>query len=84
MRSDEIRDRVERSYERYEWTTEQRDVFDKFINEQYANYENPKKTVCAYQDTLNQVVVTLKNPFFIFCQELLDTGGYKRTDIHCN
>ena len=63
MRSDEIRGRVERSYEKYGWSKEQREVFDKFINERFANYENPKKTVCAYQDTLNQVVRTLKKPF---------------------
>jgi integrase len=63
MRSDEIRGRVERNYERYQWTTEQRDVFDKFINERYANYENPKRTICTYLDMLNQVVLILKKPF---------------------
>ncbi|KYK27720.1 MAG: hypothetical protein AYK19_21320 [Theionarchaea archaeon DG-70-1] len=63
MRSEEIRERVEQSYEKYGWTDRQKEVFDKFIEERYANYANPKNTVCSYLDLLNSIVPKIKKPF---------------------
>jgi len=63
MRSEEIRERVEKSYEKYGWTDNQREVFDKFIRERYANYANPRNTVCSYLDLLNLIVPKIKKPF---------------------
>jgi len=63
MRSEEIRKRVEKSYEKYGWTDEQIEVFDKFIKERYANYANPKNTVCSYLDLLNSIVPRIQKPF---------------------
>jgi hypothetical protein len=40
-----------------------KEVFEKFIRERYANYPNPKNTVCSYLDLLNQIVLKIKKPF---------------------
>ena len=63
MRSEEIRERVEKSYRKYGWTEEQKEVFEKFIKERYANYAKPRNTVRSYLDVLNQIVLKIKKPF---------------------
>jgi len=63
MRSEEIRGRVDNSYEKYGWTDNQKEVFEKFIKERYANYANPKNTVGQYLDLLNSIVLKIKKPF---------------------
>jgi len=63
MRSDEIRERVEKSYNKYGWTEEQKEVFEKFIKERYAYFAKPKNTVRSYLDVLNQIVLKIKKPF---------------------
>ena len=63
MRSDEVRERVKKSYKKYGWIKEQKEVFNKFIEERYANYDNPKNTIRSYLDLLNQIVLKLKKPF---------------------
>jgi integrase len=63
MRSEEIAERVEKSYEKYQWTEEQKAVFERFIRERYANYPNPRNTVRSYLDLLNQIVLKIKKPF---------------------
>jgi hypothetical protein len=63
MRQDEFQRRVDSSYEKYGWTKEQRAVFDKFVNERYANFRKPENTLRSYLDLLNQVVLKIKKPF---------------------
>ena len=63
MESEELRRRVDYSYEKYGWTKEQKRVFDTFINERYANYEKPENTLRSYLDLLNQIVLEIKKPF---------------------
>ena len=48
---------------KYGWSEEQRKVFDKFVEERYANYRNPENTLCSYLDLLNQLVLDIKKPF---------------------
>jgi len=88
MRSEEIHERVEMSYEKYGWTEKQKEVFEKFINERYANFTNPKNTVCSYLDVLNQIVSKIKKPFAeITYDDLVPLLGewqekYGKTTIH--
>jgi integrase len=63
MRQDDFQRRVDSSYEKYGWTEEQRAVFDKFVDERYANTRNPENTLRSYLDLLNQVVLKIKKPF---------------------
>ena len=63
MRSEELLGRIDYSYEKYGWTDKQRDVFDRFVRERYANYKNPENTLRSYLDLLNQVVLRIKKPF---------------------
>ena len=63
MESEELRRRVNNSYDRYGWTEEQKKVFERFIRERYANYKNPENTLRSYLDLLNQVVFKIKKPF---------------------
>jgi hypothetical protein len=55
--------RVGSSYEKYGWTEEQREVFNKFIDERYASTRNPENTLRCYLDLLNQIVLEIKKPF---------------------
>ena len=55
--------RVKYSYAKYGWTPEQRQVFDKFIDERMANYKNPWNTLRSYLDVLNPLVQKVKKPF---------------------
>ncbi|MBU7011777.1 MAG: hypothetical protein HXS46_13900, partial [Theionarchaea archaeon] len=63
MESEELRRRVDNSYDRYGWTEEQKKMFERFIRERYANYKNPENTLRSYLDLLNQVVFKIKKPF---------------------
>ena len=63
MESDVLRKRVEKSYEKYGWTKEQIETFEKFMGERYANYKKPENTLRSYLDLLNQVVKKVKKPF---------------------
>jgi len=60
MESDELLRRVESSYAKYGWIKEQREVFDKFMKERYANYRNPENTLRSYLDLLNQIAPIIK------------------------
>ncbi|MBU7046338.1 MAG: hypothetical protein HXS54_07845 [Theionarchaea archaeon] len=62
MKSEELLRRVGNSYEKYGWTEEQRKVFDRFIDERYANYKKPENTLRSYLDLLNQIVLKIRNP----------------------
>ncbi|MBU7030793.1 MAG: tyrosine-type recombinase/integrase, partial [Theionarchaea archaeon] len=44
-------------------TDNQKEVFEKFIKERYANYANPKNTVRSYLDLLNLIVLKIKKSF---------------------
>lgn len=55
--------RIKTSYEKYGWTPEQQEVFNKFVAERYANYSNPVNTIRSYLDVLNRVVEHIKKPF---------------------
>jgi site-specific recombinase XerD len=55
--------RVDDSYEKYGWTEDQREVFDRFIDERIANYKNPWNTLKSYVNMLNHIVKNLKKPF---------------------
>ena len=63
MKSEELFKRVSSSYEKYGWTEKQRKVFDRFIDERYANYKKPENTLRSYLDLLNQIVLKIKKPF---------------------
>lgn len=63
MRSVELMRRVDSSHEKYRWTEAQKRVFDKFIEERYANYKNPENTLYSYLDLLNQLVLKIRKPF---------------------
>lgn len=45
MESLELRRRVDSSYERYGWTEEQKETFERFMEERYANYKRPENTL---------------------------------------
>jgi len=63
MESEDLRRRVDYNYEKYGWTKEQKRVFEKFVNERYANYDKPENTLRSYLDLLNQIVLKVKKPF---------------------
>jgi hypothetical protein len=44
MRQDEFQRRADSNYEKCGWTEEQREFFDKFNNERYANTRKPENT----------------------------------------
>jgi len=62
MESEDLRRRVDYSYEKYGWT-EQQETFEKFMGERYANYKKPENTLRSYLDLLNQIVLKVKKPF---------------------
>jgi site-specific recombinase XerD len=51
------------NFYRYGWTTEQRDRFEDFVEERFANYSNPVNTILLYLVVLNHVVKEVKKPF---------------------
>ena len=63
MESLELRRRIDRSYEKYGWTDEQIETFERFMEERYANYKKPENTLRSYLDLLNQLVFKIKKPF---------------------
>ena len=63
MESEDLRRRVDSSYESYGWIKEQKETFERFIEERYANYKKPENTLRSYLDLLNQIVLKVKKPF---------------------
>jgi site-specific recombinase XerD len=55
--------RMEYSFHKYGWTSEQQKIFKEFINERLANYSNPTNTILGYLTALNHVVERIKKPF---------------------
>jgi site-specific recombinase XerD len=58
-----IERRMQNSFEKYEWTEEQRKRFEDFVEERFANYSNPVNTILLYLAVLNHVVEQVKKPF---------------------
>ncbi|KYK38475.1 MAG: hypothetical protein AYK18_07320 [Theionarchaea archaeon DG-70] len=58
-----LRIRIQRSYDKYGWTNEQVEVFEKWLNERCANFKRPENTIRGYLDTLNCIVSEVKKPF---------------------
>jgi len=88
MESEELRRRVDSSYERYGWIEEQKETFERFIEERYANYKRPENTLRSYLDLLNQIVLKIKKPFSdIAYDDLVPllrewTGKYRESTLH--
>lgn len=53
----------ERNGKKYRWAKEQQKAFRRFINERYAKFENPERTIKNYLHMLNLVVQVHKKPF---------------------
>jgi len=76
MESEDLRRRVDYSYEKYGWT-EQQKTFEKFMEERYANYKKPENTLRSYLDLLNQIVLKVKKPFLTKTMQL-----FQKLDIN--
>jgi site-specific recombinase XerD len=88
MESVELRRRIDRSYEKYGWTKEQIETFERFMEERYANYKKPENTLRSYLDLLNQIVFKIKKPFSeISYEDLIPllrewTDNYGESTLH--
>jgi site-specific recombinase XerD len=58
-----VQRRMKQSYEKYGWTKEQRERFEDFVEERYANYSKPVNTILLYLAVLNHVVEHVHKPF---------------------
>ena len=80
---------IEKDFERYDWTAEQRRVFTKFKNERYATYANPEETIKKYLHLFNRVVELSKKPFSEMTRDdileflrIWQESGWSETTLH--
>lgn len=80
---------VEEDFKKYGWTKEQQKTFKRFINERYAKYDNPQRTIKNYLHILNLVVQIHKKPFSEITKEDIfevlrswREKGYSKTTMH--
>ncbi|MGD2250695.1 MAG: tyrosine-type recombinase/integrase [Candidatus Methanofastidiosia archaeon] len=52
-----------KNFDKYGWTPEQRERFETFVKERFANYANPTNTLLTYMAVLNHIVNRIKKPF---------------------
>lgn len=64
--------KMQASFEKHDWTQEQGERFETFVNEQFTNYPTPTKNVLSYLTLLNQVVESIKKPFSDMTMDDLD------------
>ena len=55
--------RMRNNFDTYGLTPEQRERFETFVEERFANYTNPANTLLTYMAVLNHIANCIKKPF---------------------